>query len=44
MHGFRYLASDTVKLDNYDEAHHLRNTIDAMNIVGLSASEQASHY
>lgn len=42
VHGFRYLKSDTVKLDNVDEAHELRNTIDAMNTVGLTGAEQAS--
>ncbi len=40
MAGFRYLASDTVSLENVDEAEALRNTLDAMSIVGLSQQEQ----
>lgn len=41
MRGFRYLKSDTVTLDNVDEAESLRNTLDAMSIVGLLPAEQA---
>ena len=40
--GFRYLVSDAVALDNRDEAEALRNTLDAMTIVGLSQAEQVS--
>jgi len=41
--GFRYLVSDTVSLENVDEAEALRNTLDAMSIVGLSQQEQVAH-
>ena len=40
MSGFRYLISDAVSLENVDEAEALRNTLDAMTIVGLSQAEQ----
>ena len=42
MSGFRYLVSDTVSLENVDEAEALRNTLDAMSIVGLSQQEQVT--
>ena len=41
--GFRYLDSETVSLENVDEAEALRNTLDAMSIVGLSQQEQVGH-
>lgn len=40
MRGFRYLKSDTVTLEDRDEAEKLRDTMDAMNTVGLSGPEE----
>ena len=38
--GFRYLAqSTTVALEGVDDGEGLRNTLDAMHIVGLTAAE-----
>ena len=38
--GFRYLAqSSTVALEGVDDGEGLRNTLDAMHIVGLSEAE-----
>lgn len=39
---FRYLKSETYTLPNVDESEALRNTQDAMSIVGLDAAEQDS--
>ena len=38
--GFRYLAqSSTVSLEGVDDGEELRNTLDAMHIIGLSEGE-----
>ena len=38
--GFRYLAqSSTVSLEGVDDGEELRNTLDAMQIIGLSEGE-----
>lgn len=37
---FRYLQSEVTALADVDEAEALRNTLDAMTIVGLSQAEQ----
>lgn len=40
MRKFRYLQSEVTTLADVDEAEALRNTLDAMTIVGLSQAEQ----
>lgn len=40
MRKFRYLQSEVTALADVDEAEALRNTLDAMTIVGLSQAEQ----
>lgn len=42
VHAFRYLQSEVTTLADVDEAEALRNTLDAMSIVGLNATEQVS--